>query len=149
MSTERDFDDEREQREWRAQENAVRAERLGARAGDDPNVAQYRLIARALRNPPLDPLPSDFAVRMAARVVGRESRAANESVEVWLERALVALLLLAGGAALVVYNVESLREMTFSLPERTALGMQTVASWSIAIAACVGISAVFALPKKS
>jgi len=147
MSTERDFDDEREQREWRAQESAVRAERSGARAGGDPDVAQYRLIARALRNPPLDPLPSDFAVRVAARV-GRESPSANESVEVWLERALVALLLLAGGAALFVYNGEALREMSFSLPERTALGMQTIASWSIAIAACVGISAVFALPKK-
>ena len=34
MSTERDFDKEREQREWQAQENALRAERAGARAGD-------------------------------------------------------------------------------------------------------------------
>ena len=31
MSTERDFDEERERREWQAQENALRAERAGAR----------------------------------------------------------------------------------------------------------------------
>ena len=146
MSTERDFDEERERREWQAQENALRAERAGARAGDS-DVAQYRLVARALRSPPLAPIPSDFAARVAASAE-RSARGANESVEMWLERGLVALLLLAGVAALIVYNGDWLRELSFSVPERAAFGIQTIVSWSLAIAACVGISSAFALARK-
>ena len=124
----------------------MRAERAGARAGDS-DVAQYRLVARALRSPPLAPIPSDFAARVAASVE-RSSRGANESVEMWLERGLVALLLLAGVAALIVYNGDWLRELSFSVPERAAFGVQTIVSWSLAIAACVGISSAFALGRK-
>ena len=143
----RDFDTEREQREWDAQESALRAERAGAAPRGSSDVAQYRLIARALRSAPLRSPPSDFAARVAASVE-RSSRGANESVELWLERALVALLLLAGAVALVVYNGDWLRELSFSVPERAAIGVQAVASWSIAIAACVGISSVLALGRK-
>ncbi|RPI60683.1 MAG: hypothetical protein EHM50_06965, partial [Lysobacterales bacterium] len=113
MSNGRDFENEREQREWDAQEGALRAERMGGRSGD-ADVAEYRVIARALRTPPLDPLPSDFAVRTAALAL-REQRIANETVEVWLERGLVALLLIAGGAALLAYR-DSLPELSFSVP---------------------------------
>ena len=42
MSAGRDFDQEREQREWEAQESAVRAERMGEKAGADTAVAQYK-----------------------------------------------------------------------------------------------------------
>jgi anti-sigma factor RsiW len=143
----RDFDTEREQREWDAQESALRAEREGARAHDDAAVAEYRLIARALRNPPRSPIPSDFAARVAASVE-RSSRGSNESIELWLERGLVALLLIAGATALVVYNGDWLRELSFSVPERAASGVQTIVSWSLAIAACVGISSAFALGRK-
>jgi hypothetical protein len=145
MSTERDFD-EREQREWQAQERALRAERAGKRSQGDPTVAQYRLIARALRDPPLDPIPIDFAVRTAARVAGAQSL--GEQVDVWLGRALLALLLVAGVAAVYLYNGDSLREFSLSMPERTALGMQTLASWGMAIAACVALSSGFALARK-
>jgi len=146
MST-RDFDTEREQREWEAQERALVDERAGARAGGDANVAQYRLIARALRRPQLAPLPSDFAARTAARAAV-ESRAASERVEVWLERGLIALLLVAGGVALTVFNSEWLETLSFSVPERAAPSIQTLVSWSIAVAACVGISSAFALARK-
>lgn len=147
MST-RDFDTEREQREWEAQERALYEERTGTRAKGDPNVAQYRLIARALRTPRLAPLPSDFAARMAARVAV-ESRAAGERVEVWLERGLIALLLVAGGVALSVFNGEWLVEtLSFSVPEGAVPSIQTLVSWSIAIAGCVGISSAFALARK-
>jgi hypothetical protein len=142
MST-RDFDTELEQSEWEAQERALREERASARAGGAAGVAQYRLIARALRHPPLSAVPSDFAARVAA-----EARAASELVEVWLERALLALLLVAGGVALAVYNGEWLQTLSFSVPERAALSIQTLASWSVAIAACVGISSAFALSRK-
>ena len=144
----RDFDTEREQREWDAQESALRAERAGtAETGASADIAQYRLVARALHSPPLGSLPSDFAARVAARVE-RSSRGANDSVELWLERGLVALLVLAGAAAVIVYNGDWLRELSFSVPERAQFGIQTILSWSLAIAACVGISSAFALGRK-
>lgn len=148
MSTERGFDTEREQREWDAQESALRAERAGARASGNLHEAQYRLVARALRSPPLAPLPSDFAARVAASAE-RRARDVTEGVEMWLERALVALLLLAGVTALIVYNGDWLRELSFSVPERAAFGIQAIVSWSLAIAACLGISSAFKLARKS
>jgi hypothetical protein len=62
-----------------------------------------------LRHPPLSAVPSDFAARVAA-----ESRAASELVEVWLERGLIALLLVAGGVALCAYNGESFQMLSFT-----------------------------------
>jgi len=147
MSTRRSFDDERDQREWEAQESALRAERAGANPAGDAVVSEYRIIARALSTPPLDALPAGFAALTAARAE-RESRIANENVEIWLERGLVALLLLAGVVALRVYGDESLFGLSFSLPERAVFGIQTVLSWSLAIAACVGLSSVFAAARK-
>ncbi len=145
MSNGRDFDDERAQREWDAQESALRAERAGGRSRD-AGVAEYRLIARALRTPPLDALPSDFAARTAARAL-REPRTANETVEVWLERGLVALLLLGGVVALLAYR-DALPALSFSVPAGAASGIQSVLSWSLAVAACVGLSSVFAIAGK-
>jgi hypothetical protein len=144
MSTDRDLDDEREQREWEAQESAVRAERVGANVSSDVAVAQYRLVARALRAPSLDALPRDFAAQTAARA----ERVANERVEVWLERGLVALLLLAGIAAIFFYRDEPFVSFSFSFPERAEPGIQAVLSWSLAIAACVGLSSMFARARK-
>ena len=154
MSKRRDFEEERDQREWEAQESGLRAERSGASsAGNGATSAgngatsEYKLIARALRMPPIDALPADLAARTAA-CAERESRIANESVEIWLERGLVALLLLAGAVALRVYGDDSLFGLSFSVPERAAFGVQTVLSWSLAIAACVGLSSVFAAARK-
>jgi hypothetical protein len=67
---------------------------------------------------------------------------------VWLERALVTLLVLAGAVTVLVYNGETLRELSFTLPEPTALGLQTVLSWGAAVAACVGVSWAFELVRK-
>jgi hypothetical protein len=146
MSNGRDFETEREQREWDAQESARRAERSGGGATNGAAAAEYRLIARALRTPPVDPLPSDFAARTAARAV-RDQRIANETVEVWLERSLVALLLLAGVAALLAYR-DSLPQISFSVPAGATVGIQSVLGWSFAVAACVGLSSVFAIAGK-
>ena len=142
-----DFDSEREQREWDAQEGALRAERAGSSAGGDAEVAQYRVIARALRPPQLDAIPRDFAAQTAARAL-RDARLANESVEVWLSRGLIALLLLAGAVALRVYGGESSLGLSFSIPDAAALNVQAVVGWSLAVAACVGISSLFAFAAK-
>jgi hypothetical protein len=145
MSHGSDFDDERERREWNAQEGALRAERAGGRHGD-AGVAEYRLVARVLRAPPLDPLPSDFAARTAARAL-HEQRLANESVEIWLERGLVALLLVAGGAALFEYR-DSLPGLSFSVPEGATVAIQSILSWGLVIAGCIGLSSAFAFAQK-
>ena len=54
-------------REWEAQERALRAERLKLDAGQgDARTAQYRMIARALRQPPVSPMPAAGAVALCA-----------------------------------------------------------------------------------
>jgi len=147
MSKKRDFD-EREQREWDAQESALRAERSGQRTDRDPTVAQYRLIARALRTPPLDALPSDFALRTAIRAE-REVRVADERIEQWIGRGLAVVLLLVGALVLYGYGREvSFPALSVALPERTSLGVQTIASWSFVVAACIGLSSAFAFARK-
>jgi hypothetical protein len=48
----------------------------------------------------------------------------------------------------LVYSGDSLRDLSLSLLERAALRMQTLASWSMAIAACVALSSGFAHARK-
>jgi hypothetical protein len=147
MSLGRDFDTEREQREWNAQESAMRGERAGSAPAGDAGAEQYRLIARALRTPPIDPVPLDFAAQTAARAA-REARLANEAVEIWLGRVLVASLLVAGAVAIRVYGGQSLLDFSFSVPDGATFGIRTVVSWSLAVAACIGISSAFAFAGK-
>ena len=147
MSLKSDFDSERERREWQAQESAMRVERAGSAAVGDAGVEQYRLIARALRTPRIDFIPPDFAAQTAARAV-REARLANETVEIWLGRVLVAFLLIAGAVAMRVYGGEALLDLSFSVPDGATVGIQAVVSWSLAVAACIGLSSIFAFAGK-
>lgn len=126
--------------EWRAQERAVAEERRG----DDPaaldaRVAQYRLIARALRHPPLDPVPFDFAVRLAAGV-GAPPRSADERFERLLLRALLTLLALSGTAVTALYGAGWVSAVIVALPEALVATAATAANWSVALLACVGLS---------
>lgn len=141
MSQGSDFDSEREQREWDAQEHAMRAERAGSSAAGDAEFEQYRLISRSLRTPQLDVIPRDFAAATAARAL-REERIANETLEVWLMRGLFALLVLAGAVAIRVYGGDALAGLSYKLPETATPGIQSVVGWSFAVAACVGMSSL-------
>jgi hypothetical protein len=144
-----DIETERGKREWEAQETALREERGGARkdrhatARSSAQVGMYRLVIRALKQPRLDPLPRNFAALAAARI---ETKDAVDSVETWLERGLVVLLVLVGAAAVLSYNVESLsfnleplRALFASVP-RPDVALPSYGIWGLAIASCVAVT---------
>jgi hypothetical protein len=144
-----DIDTERGKREWEAQETALREERGRARqdrhatARPSAQVGMYRLVIRALKQPRLDALPRSFAALTAARI---EAENAADSVEIWLERGLVALLVLVGAAAVLSYNVESLssnieplRALLASVP-RPDVALPSYGIWGLALASCVGVT---------
>ena len=88
-------------REWDLQERARGDVRAGL-AGDavPGDFAAYRRIAQALRTPPPDRLPSNFAFEVAQRAARLpDARPADLRLEQWLVRALVVAL---GVGALVV-----------------------------------------------
>ena len=60
----------------------------------------------------------------------------------------MAVLLLAGVAAIRLYGPESLLGLSLTVPEGVAIGIQSVLGWSLAVAACVGISSVFAFGRR-
>lgn len=128
------FDDASHEREWLVQERAMRRERLHLdAAGDDARTRRYRLLARALRQPPPDGLPADFAQRVASRV-------AAEPVTFRVESLLMTTLSIAlGVAALVVvdvYGSEWLPSFSAVLPAPHG----QAGEWLLAFAGCVGAS---------
>lgn len=101
MSEPKEFTDESFEREWTAQERALRLERAGAAPSADAHVEQYRLIARVLRHSPMAELPGDFAQQIAARV--ETARALDDQrFEIALQRVLLALLITAGAVCVVL-----------------------------------------------
>ena len=80
--------------EERLQAEAEAAERAQLPPGADPAVNEYRLVVRALRQPPnIAGLPMDFAARVARRAIFAEERG---SIEDWVITGL--MLAMAGGA---------------------------------------------------
>src|SRR5207342_2902105 len=79
--------------EQRLQAEAEAAERQQLPPGANPAVNQYRLVLRALRQPPGAALPPDFAARVARRALFAEERG---SMEDWMVTVL--MLALAAGA---------------------------------------------------
>lgn len=126
------------EREWALQERARSEERAsGERAGhdaggDEPELAAYRRIARALRQPPAERLPSNFAWQVA-QLAARLPRASRLDLrlEGWLVRSLVAAMVLGGLGAAAFYGTDWLR----ALDATGAAG-----NWILLVAACVGLS---------
>ncbi|RUL74014.1 hypothetical protein [Dyella choica] len=82
--------DERMEREWVLQEQAVQAERLGLDVRHDESLLRYRTVARALRQPLDRDLPPDFASQVAEEV---HALAADDMrLELYLSWALLGLL---------------------------------------------------------
>lgn len=129
------FDDASREREWLAQESAMRRERLHLdSAGDDARERRYRLIARALREPPHEGLPADFAQRMAARVA--IAPAAATRFEFVLTIALAVALLTAAGVVTAIYGSAWLPSFSALLPAPRA----PANGWLLAFAGCLGAS---------
>lgn len=138
MSTSHDFGGEPEDREWEAQELALREEQLGTEPDTgDARVNQYRLLVRALRNPPLDPMPHDFAAQTAARAERRGVE--DDRLEVWLQSALLGLLAAAGIWTIAQSGGQSVQALALVIPESAA---HPVSSWGAAILVCVALSSL-------
>jgi len=132
------FDDAAREREWLAQENAMRRERLQLDpTGDDARSRRYRLVARALREPLPDALPVDFARQMAARVAAPAPRpAADGSLESMLTLTLGITLVVAAAAAAVIYGSTWLPSFALLLPGPHA----PATGWLLALGGCLGAS---------
>jgi hypothetical protein len=131
-----------DEHEWQAQERALREERAGAiAAGDDPLLARYRQVARALRRPLPDALPADFARSVAQRVATAHA-APDMRLEQQLLRVLSLLLAVSAIAAMALYGGQWLRAfaaLSSSLPIGSA-SAGLAFNWTLALAACLGLS---------
>jgi hypothetical protein len=129
------FGDASHEREWLAQESAMRRERLHLDpAGDDARGRRYRLLARALREPLQDSLPADFAARVAARAAAAPASALR--FEFVLMTALATVLAIAAGVVTAIYGSEWLPSFRAILPTPQA----PAGRWLLAFAGCLGTS---------
>ncbi len=133
------FGDAAQEREWLAQENAMRRERLQLDpAGDDARSRRYRLLARTLREPLPEALPADFAWQLAARVAARPDRraATGTRFEFALMLVLAIVLAVAAGAVVAMYGDAWLPSFATLLPTPHAPATR----WLLALAGCLGAS---------
>lgn len=101
-----------QEREWDLQEAAREQERAGVDGGE--GAPSYRLLARALREQPMPPLPAGFARALALRA----ERAALAD-ERWERRGIAVLLLvlaLLGLAGIALYGAAWLGQLLALLP---------------------------------
>lgn len=131
---------EREALEWLAQERAREEERRGqplAPAGLDPAeraVAEYRLIARALRTPAMEPLPMDLAAQIVGHVASVQ--ALGERVERWMLRILGLLLAAIAAGAVGIYGASWAPAFTELLPDLTGQAV----GWGGLLLVCLAAS---------
>lgn len=129
------FADAADEREWQAQEEALRRERQGLDPVADPaRVRRYRPLTRALREPLDHALPPDFAQHVAALMPAAPAPAADVRFERVLTMALGLALLLATVVVSVLYGGAWLHTITASLP----LPRPPADRWLLAFAACIG-----------
>lgn len=136
------FADPAHEREWLAQEQAMRRERLHLDpAADDARAQRYRLLARALREPQPDGLPADFAQQLARQVAGAPAKVVDARFERALTASLAIAMLLAAVVVSVLYGGNWLAAISTSVPAPPP----GASRWLLAFGACVGMSWLFAL----
>jgi hypothetical protein len=123
----------RREAEWQAQEQAMRDERAGIpHSAGDVRRAEYRLISRALRHPPLDPVPFDFARSVAKRATAVAD--ADDRVEQLLLRGLVGAMVIAGAVIAAIYGAAWWPAVAGVLP----LPAGELLRWGLVLVACAG-----------
>lgn len=133
------FDNAAHEREWLAQERAMRRERLQLDpAGDDARSRRYRLLARALREPLPEALPADFARQMAARVTAAPARPVTPGgrFESALLLSLGGALILAAGIVTTTHGQAWLQPFAELLPAFPA----STLDWLLALGGCLAAS---------
>lgn len=139
------FADPDREREWLAQESAMRRERLQLDpSGDDSRSQRYRLLARALHRAPADALPADFAQQMSARVA---TAARPRRPAMTLESLLVSILgwLLVAAAVIVTINDGKTWWPSFA----AVLHAASATPWLLPLVACLALSWAFAAWQKT
>lgn len=129
--------DDFDPREWDAQERARRAAKPGASAATgsgDSDAHAYRRVAVALRMPPNDTLPSNFAWQVAQRAAAGARRTAQPDlrVERWLLIALVAAMGIAAVVVALIYGNDWMRAAT--------AGGRGASLWAVLLGGCVLVS---------
>lgn len=131
----RNLDALRQEAEWQAQERALDQERRGVPLdAADPRLAEYRLIARALRNPAMEPVPADLAAQIVQHV--SMTQGLGERLERWLLRALGIGLALAAIAAVAAYGADWAPAFADLVPRWSARS----ADWSGVLIGCLALS---------
>ena len=127
------FDDAGHEREWLAQEEAIRRERLHLDAtGNDIRDRHYRLLARALRESSQDGLPPDFATRVAIRA--NAAVASSARFELALLIILLVIMVVIAGTIMMIHGGEWISLLG------TVLTAPNANSWLVAFAICLGAS---------
>lgn len=131
-----------DERAWQSQEQALRAAHGGMGEPDAAALADRRLL-RALREPPLSPLPADFAAEVARLAA---PSAAARPADTRLERLLSAGLGIALGTAALVLGLEQGAQWLHAVAEQAPPGALRL---GIALVACVGCSWLIGLLPRS
>ena len=132
------FDEPAREREWLAQESAMRRERLHLDpAGDDARSRRYRLLARALRTETEVGLPADFATQVSERIAATmNEKPPAMAFERGLTVALLASLLLAAGMVTLLYGASWWPTFHRLLPAPETM------RWLLALLGCLGLHGV-------
>ncbi len=139
MNHETPFPNDDAEREWQAQERALRHERLGLDpTGDEDSVRRYRAVSRALSQPLDVALPADFA-RRVARLAEKPTLA--DAPDSRFERTLTWVLGLGLGITIVVGLVLFGGNTVPLIDNAKTLGLLTN-QWLWALAACALVSAM-------
>ncbi len=136
------FADPAHEREWLAQEHAMRVERLHLDPGaDDARTQRYRLLARVLRESQPDGLPTDFAQQLANQIAAAPANVVDTRFERVLTASLGITLLLAAVVVSTLYGGSWLSAISTAVP----MPPPGASRWLLAFGACVGLSWLFGM----
>ncbi|GAB2567133.1 hypothetical protein ISP15_08870 [Dyella jejuensis] len=124
--------DEDVEHEWMLQEQALQAERLNLDARGDDALHRYRLVARALRRPLDENLPTDFACRTALQA--HRHATSGMRLELWLSWAMLGVWIALLLVLMAVYGGAWLSLLRPALPLRAMTN-----PWLIALTVAVAL----------